>query len=410
MTVPNWQSHSPIQKALAQDDAILTLYIITLPNEKASQVESYAQKIANGQSIGTQVPEEMARLAPYCASVLWVGEAVALNSSEVQVPFVLSFPKSILMWDFGMLLTVCFGKVSMMPNLRWVDLAVPLSVAEHFQGPAMGQEGIRQRVQVPEGKPLLMSIFKPCVGVDPHDLAAMLRIQAQAGIHCVKDDEVLADASIEVAVNRVRICMQALNQAENDFGHRPLYAVNLNAPAHQLLDRAERLLEEGVEMFLFNYLAYGFPLLHALREKLNGRAFIMGHPALGGAFYHSPQTEAKTGMSPTLVFGTLPRLAGADAVLFPSPYGTVALPLEEAIAVQDALNTPYLPVRPAFGVPSAGIQASMVPQILADFGTNVIINAGTGIHEGEGGSLAGVRRFQSAIETTLAQTTFEGIG
>jgi len=326
-----------------------------------------------------------------------------LNETDVQVPFVLSFPKSILMWDLGMLLTVCFGKVSMMPNLRWVDLAVPASVAQHFKGPALGRDGIRQRVNVPDGKPLLMSIFKPCVGVDPHDLAAMLRIQAQAGIHCVKDDEVLADASTELAVNRVRICMQALNQAEEDFGHRPLYAVNLNAPAHQLLDRAERLLEEGVEMFLFNYLAYGFPLIHALREKLNGRAFIMGHPALGGAFYQSPQT----GMSPTLVFGTLPRLAGADAVLFPSPYGTVALPLADALSVQEALNTPYLPVLPSFGVPSAGIQASMVPQIIADFGTNVIINAGTGIHEGGGDSLAGVQRFQSAIAETLVRMPIE---
>ncbi len=398
-TPTHWMQTDVVQEALTKDDAVLGLYLLTIPSEKSGNVWQYATKIANGQSIGTQNPDEMQRLAAYCATPLWISDPLeGENPEETRFHVILSFPKAILMWDLGMLQTVCFGKVSMMSNLRWLDVAVPSSVAKHFQGPAHGQSGIRKRCGVPEGQALLMSIFKPCVGVPPEGLASLLREQAQAGTHLVKDDEVLADADLSTALKRVSLCIDALNQAEKDFGHRPLYAVNLNAPAHELLDRADALLDAGVECFLFNYLAYGLPLLNSLRLRVKGRAFLMGHPALGGAFYQN----ASTGMSPALVFGTLPRLAGADAVLFPSPYGTVALDKADALAVQEALNTPYLGVEPAFGVPSAGIQASMVPQILRDFGTNVIINAGTGIHEVEGGAVAGVKAFQTAMHTEVS--------
>jgi 2,3-diketo-5-methylthiopentyl-1-phosphate enolase len=43
----------------------------------------------------------------------------------------------------------------------------------------------------------------------------------------------------------------------------------------------------------------------------------------------------------------------------------------------------------------------MVPQILRDFGTNVIINAGTGIHEVEGGAVSGVKAFQTAMHAEV---------
>jgi 2,3-diketo-5-methylthiopentyl-1-phosphate enolase len=393
---PHWIQTPFVQDVLAQDNAILALYQLSLPTEKSPNVWQYATQIANGQSIGTQNPQEMERLALYCATPLWVSDPLEEDEGPGQTRFhvILSFPKDILRWDLGMLQTVCFGKVSMMPNLRWLDVALPASVAHDFQGPAWGQAGIRKRCGVPEGRALLMSIFKPCVGVSPEGLARLLYQQAEAGIHLVKDDEVLADANLNSALKRVTPCINALNEAEQAFGYRPLYAVNLNAPAHQLLERAQALLDVGVECFLFNYLAYGLPLFNSLRQQLKGRAFLMGHPALGGAYYQKPST----GMSPALVFGTLPRLAGADAVLFPSPYGTVALNKTDALAVQDALHTPYLDVPPAFGVPSAGIQATMVPQLLRDFGTNVIINAGTGIHDVAGGPVAGVQAFQSAMQ------------
>ena len=148
-----------------------------------------------------------------------------------------------------------------------------------------------------------------------------------------------------------------------------------------------------VKITLFNYLAYGLPTLHMLATQLSRKIPIIAHPALGGAFYGS----VSHGLSPALVFGTLPRLAGADACLFPSPYGGVCLPKAEALAVQRAQLCEHSGLKAIFPVPSAGIVAGMVPSILADFGNDVIINAGTGIMEAEGGAVAGANAFLSQL-------------
>lgn len=96
------------------------------------------------------------------------------------------------------------------------------------------------------------------------------------------------------------------------------------------------------------------------------------------------------------------RLAGADLVLFPSPYGSVTMPREENMAIQEQLITGRLPYKHSFPVPSAGIHPGLVPLILKDFGTEVIINAGGGIHGHPGGASAGGRAFQQAIDAALA--------
>jgi 2,3-diketo-5-methylthiopentyl-1-phosphate enolase len=131
--------------------------------------------------------------------------------------------------------------------------------------------------------------------------------------------------------------------------------------------------------------------LQLLATQLSRQIPIIAHPALGGAFYGS----ASHGLSPALVFGTLPRLAGADACLFPSPYGGVCLPQADAVAVQQAQLCAHSGLKQTFPVPSAGIMPNMVPTILADFGVDVIINAGTGIMEAQGGAVAGATAFLS---------------
>jgi|GEM_PF-634465 len=399
-TPHKWYKLPQVETLLEADSHVLGLYRLELPFEQHHTFPKMAARIANGQSIGTQNPEELARLDAYAGKVMWVEDPQPTDDPKyLSAHFVLAFPKNILMWDMGMLQTVCFGKISMGGRIRWVDVAVPQSVAKHLKGPARGAIGIRERCNVPNTEPLLMSIFKPCVGVPPEDLARMMTLMAEGGVHLVKDDEVLADETLKGMLVRVRACMDALDEAEEAGHTRPIYAVNLNGKAHELLDRAKALVDAGVEAILFNYLAYGLPMLNSLREVLGDAAILIGHPALGGAFYGNPAT----GMSPQLVFGTLPRLAGADAVLFPSPYGSVALSLADAQAVHHALNTIDLPVAPAFSVPSAGIQASMIPQILEDFGPECIINAGTGIHDVKGGTIAGIRAFQSSVILSVAE-------
>ncbi len=74
------------------------------------------------------------------------------------------------------------------------------------------------------------------------------------------------------------------------------------------------------------------------------------------------------------MLGKLNRYCGADFSLFPSPYGSVALPKESALAIHDECVKDDV-FHPSFAVPSAGIHPGMVPLLMRDFGIDHIINA-----------------------------------
>jgi 2,3-diketo-5-methylthiopentyl-1-phosphate enolase len=98
-----------------------------------------------------------------------------------------------------------------------------------------------------------------------------------------------------------------------------------------------------------------------------------------------------------LLLGSFMRMAGADLVLFPSPYGNVSLPKEDALEIAKRLEQPSI-YRRSFPVPSAGIHPGMIPRILEDFGKDVIVNAGGGIHHHPSGTRSGARAFCDAIQ------------
>ena len=107
------------------------------------------------------------------------------------------------------------------------------------------------------------------------------------------------------------------------------------------------------------------------------------------------------GVSSPLLLGKLLRYAGADFSLFPSPYGSVALEKEEALAISKYLTEDDASFKKSFSVPSAGIHPGFVPFIVRDFGKDVVINAGGGIHGHPNGAQGGGKAFRTAIDATL---------
>jgi 2,3-diketo-5-methylthiopentyl-1-phosphate enolase len=338
-------------------------------------------------------------LSHYLAKVVKVTEIPATETSPRYGLLDIAFPLPAVASDVGSLIAVIFGKVSMSGKIRLVDLKFPPElVQERMAGPRFGIDGIRQKVNVTDpSHPLLMSIFKPCLGLSAQTLGTMFYEQAVGGVNLVKDDEILSDNSLDSARRRLEAVLKAGEKARAETGRPTLYAINLTGPAHELLDRARVLVQDGATAFLFNYLAYGLPMLASLRQDDAIGIPLMAHPALAGAFYGSPAH----GIDPQVIFGRLPRLAGADIVLFPSPYGSVALPQADALSVAQALREDCAGLKPSYPVPSAGIKAQMAPQILQDFGPQVIVNAGTGIHDYPQGPVQGVRAFREAIQQVV---------
>ncbi len=75
--------------------------------------------------------------------------------------------------------------------------------------------------------------------------------------------------------------------------------------------------------------------------------------------------------------------------------------------MMEALLTSELPQKPSFPVPSAGIHPGLVPLIMGDFGPEVVVNAGGGVHGHPEGAAAGGRAFRQAVDATKAEIQLE---
>jgi 2,3-diketo-5-methylthiopentyl-1-phosphate enolase len=171
----------------------------------------------------------------------------------------------------------------------------------------------------------------------------------------------------------------------------------------ELQENAYRAVELGADLLLFNTYAYGLDVMQALAEDSNIPLPIMAHPAFSGTMISSPDY----GISSGLLLGKLARMAGADLVLFPSPYGSVAMAKEETQAIAQNLTSEDSIFKKAFPVPSAGIHPGLTPKLIADFGIDSIINAGGGIHGHPGGAAAGGKAFVQAIDAVLADKSLQ---
>ncbi len=347
-------------------------------------IKNLAENIAIGQSIGTwmELPGNIRlQISKHLA------EVIAVEESSYTSIIKIAFPVENFGSDLAALLTALYGKISLAPKIKLEDIEFSEKYLDQFKGPKNSIREIRALLGK-ENKPLLMSIFKPCLGLTPGELGNMFLTQAEAGFDFVKDDEILYDENFNSTLKRLEACLKAKDKANA----KTLYAINLTGKADELLNRAVELEKNGAACILFNYLTYGLPLLCALRQKIS--IPILVHPAFAGAICSS----STSGLSEELLLSKLPRIAGADLVIFPSPYGSLGWDKDITRNISSALIKPLGNLKPAWPVPSAGIKSNMIKEIVLDFGTDIVINAGTAVWEHKDGGKAGALEFIKEIE------------
>jgi 2,3-diketo-5-methylthiopentyl-1-phosphate enolase len=385
-------------------------------DEKADFAKK-AAGIAVGLTVGswTELPEaQKAQMEKHLGKVISVsvhepesGQSASERYADIQI----AYPDVNFSRDIPALLVTVFGKLSMDGKIKLTDLAFSGDFLSAFPGPKFGLEGVRTLLGVHD-RPLLMSIFKSVIGYEMPALREQFYLQAAGGVDLIKDDEILFENPLTPLEKRVEVCMEAAAEASRETGQKLLYAANITGPTSLLAVQAKKAIHAGANAILFNVLAYGFDALHELSSDPEINVPIMAHPAMAGAFYPSPHY----GISASVLLGKLMRLAGADLVLFPSPYGSVVMPREENLAIKHALLTTDMAhdyvynstgteaaLPSSFPVPSAGIHPGLVPLILKDFGNDVVVNAGGGIHGHPMGTIAGGKAFRQAIDASLKQ-------
>ena len=391
------------------DEYVIGTYLVSYP--KAIPVPKLAPALAIEQSTGTWVPvpgETPEVRRKHIAKVIGVYEVpdyewmVPYEVDERQYVIQIAFPEVNFGEQIPMLLTTVVGNISMAGKLKVLDIRFPQKYVAGFQGPKFGIPGVRKLLGV-QGRPLLNNMIKPCTGYPPEVGVELFRLAALGGCDIIKDDELLANASFNEVQRRVKLYMEAERQVYEQTGEHTLYTVNVTDEVPKVFENAHRAMELGCNALMVNYLATGFPVLRALADDPAINVPILAHMDVAGALYASEWH----GISSHLVLGKLPRLAGADIVVFPAPYGKAPVLPDKFQAVARNLTFPFYQVRPTFPMPSGGITPKMVPDVIHDLGPDIVIGSGGGIHAHPQGPVAGAKAFRQAIQATMESRSLE---
>lgn len=385
------------------DDYVIGTYLVSY--SAALPIPMLAPMLAVEQSTGTWVAVPGETLDVRCQHIAKVIGVYEMPDYEFSVPpnlqtrqwFVqIAYPEVNIGEQIPMLLTTVVGNISMGGEIKLVDVRFPKKYVAGFKGPKFGIEGVRKILGVKK-RPLLNNMIKPCTGYRLKVGAELFRKAALGGCDVIKDDELIADASFNSVAGRVKRYMQIEKQVYEEKGEHTLYTVNITDKIPNVFENARRAVELGCNALMINYLAVGFPVMQALAEDPAINVPILAHMDVAGALYMSPWH----GLSSHLVLGKLPRLAGADIVVIPAPYGKAPVIDYKFRNVARNLTFPLYNLKPTFPMASGGITPSMVPTVMAALGNDIVIGSGGGIHAHPRGPVAGGKAFRQAIDATM---------
>ncbi len=288
-------------------------------------------------------------------------------------------------------LNLVFGNTSIQRGVRLVGLDVPTSARDVCPGPRFGAVGIRGLVGV-DGRPLVASALKP-MGMSARELADLAAAMVRGGVDLIKDDHGLTDQPFCPFRDRVRAVAESVANESARRGRPCLYAANVTADGSAVHERAAFAREAGAGAVMIAPGLAGFSALRALARSNEISLPILCHPALLGAFTSSDDG----GMSHAMIYATLPRLFGADAVIFPNHGGRFPFTPRDCADIAAACRAPREGVSACFPVPAGGMSLARVGEIVRFYGLDTILLIGGDLRRG-GDVEGGCRRFLDAVE------------
>lgn len=287
-------------------------------------------------------------------------------------------------------------------GLRILDLRLPPSFAAAYPGPAFGVAGTRRMAGVPTG-PLIGTIVKPSVGMNPAETAAEVRKLVAGGIDFVKDDELQADGPHCPFDERVRAVMREVHAGADRLGRKVMVAFNLTGELDDMKRRHDLVLAEGGTCVMVSLNSVGLVGLRELRRHSvlpihahrNGWGYLNRSPALG--WEYAPWQK-------------IWRLAGADHMHVNGIANKFSESDEAVVAAARAVLSPLWPDVPMTAMPvfSSGQTGRMAAATYEAIGsTDLIFAAGGGIFGHPDGVAAGVKALREAWDAAVAGVPIE---
>ena len=374
--------------------------------ETGMDLEKAAEALAAEQSTGTWLRvgfESDELIARYSAKVLEVeklGEEGGVNKGRLR----LAFPHGNFGAVLPMLLTTVAGNLFEMGefrNIKLLDLEFPESYLAEFKGPKFGISGCKELLGV-EGRPLIGTIVKPCVGLPPEKFAEACYLAARGGVDFIKDDELIANPRYSPIEERVSATMEAIDKANEEKGEKTLYAVNVTDEVDRILENADVALEHGANCLMLNFITAGFSALRVLCEDPGIKVPVHCHRDMFAAF-----TRSEVHGISTVVVSKLARLAGGDQVHVGAILGKLYEDIDSVLESVDALKQEMGKLRRALPVSSGGQHPGKIPANVHYLGEEALILAGGGIYGHPLGAEAGARAMRQALDATLKGVPLE---
>jgi ribulose-bisphosphate carboxylase large chain len=240
------------------------------------------------------------------------------------------------------------------------------------------------------------TIIKPKVGLNPQDTAAVAFQAAMGGIDLIKDDETLTDQKFCPIDQRLPLVMKRLEEAKDETGREVLYAVNISTRADRIVERARHAVELGANMIMIDIFTTGFGALQALGEDPGIKVPIHVHRTMHAAFTRNP--EHGIAMRP---LARIIRMLGADQLHTGTVSGKMSHDAPEVKASIEVLTCACAGMKPTFPVSSGGLHPGKVAHEIATLGTDIVLQAGGGIHGHPDGTTAGARAMRQAVDAYM---------
>lgn len=288
--------------------------------------------------------------------------------------------------EASQLANMLFGNCSLQPEVELIDVEFPQGYEKAFPGPRFGVEGIRSVAGV-QGRALTCTALKPQGSTVAH-LAELARTFALSGIDVIKDDHGIADQAPHPFAERVPAVQEAIDAANRESGGRTIYAPTFSGGGSALAAQASVAREHGVKMALVAPMLVGLPAFVELRTMLD--IPVMAHPAFGGA----------ARIAAPVLLGTLYRMLGADATIFPNHGGRFSYSRETCMAIAKNARAPWNGLKPVLPVPAGGMTLERVGEMLSGYGPDTMLLIGGGLLSAKEHLLERSREFVRAVRGT----------
>jgi ribulose-bisphosphate carboxylase large chain len=282
-------------------------------------------------------------------------------------------------------------------GLKLLDIQLPPSFAERYSGPKFRIAGTRKLAGV-EGRPLIGTIIKPSVGLDPRTTAGFVDRLAMGGIDFIKDDELQSDGPACPFEERVNAVMAVVHRHADRLGRKVMFAFNITGDLDEMRRRHDHVLARGGTCVMISLNSVGLVGVTEMARHTqmpihghrNGWGALSRSPALGWAFPAWSKLWRLAGVDHLHVNGIANKFSEPDTSVI-----TSARSLGEPMFVQNAMA--------AMPVFSSGQTVHQVaPTWEALRSSDLIHAAGGGIVAHPDGMAAGVMAFRQAWDAAMA--------